>query len=103
MVEQWGMSEELGPVAYKSNESHPFLGRELAQPRDYSEHTAQVIDDAVRGLVGELEDHAEQTLASHRGELEKLARALLERETIAGEQIRDLLGEKEARAEREEG
>jgi len=90
-VEQWGMSEELGPVAYKSNESHPFLGRELAQSRDYSEHTAQVIDDAVRGLVTELEEQAEKTLATHRDRLEKLASALLDRETIAGEDIRELL------------
>jgi cell division protease FtsH len=101
MVEQWGMSEELGPVAYKSNESHPFLGRELAQPRDYSEHTARVIDDAVRGLVTELEEHAEETLARHRDRLEALARALLEHETIAGEEIRELLEEREPEPENE--
>ena len=51
MVTQWGMSERLGTVAFRHGEEHPFLGREIAQPRDFSEHTAQIIDEEIRAIV----------------------------------------------------
>ena len=47
MVTHWGMSERLGPVAFRDGEEHPFLGKEIAEPREFSEHTAQVIDEEV--------------------------------------------------------
>ena len=53
MVTHWGMSERLGPVAFRDSEDHPFLGREMAEPRRFSEHTAQVIDEEVSRLLGE--------------------------------------------------
>ena len=49
MVTQWGMSERVGPVFFRASEEHPFLGREMSEPRDHSEHTAQFIDEEVAG------------------------------------------------------
>jgi cell division protease FtsH len=88
MVAQWGMNEELGPVAYRQGEEHVFLGREMAQQRDFSEHTAELVDEEVRKLVRSLERRAEELLTEHRDQLEELARALLEREVIEAEEIR---------------
>ena len=58
MVTHWGMSERLGPVAFRDSEDHPFLGREMAEPRRFSEHTAQVIDEEVSRLLREAADKA---------------------------------------------
>lgn len=51
MVSRWGMSEDIGPVDMRESEEHPFLGREIAQPRRFSEHSAEVVDRAVQTLV----------------------------------------------------
>jgi cell division protease FtsH len=91
MVSQWGMSEKLGPVAFRRGEEHIFLGREMAQQRDFSEHTAQLIDDEVRKLVGELEASAYEILAGHRELLDTLAAALLEQEILEATQIQSLV------------
>ncbi len=91
MVCQWGMSEKLGSVAFRQGDPHPFLGREMAEQRDYSEHTAQLIDDEIRRIVSEGEERAESTLRDHRGELDSLARALLAEETLTNEEIDALL------------
>jgi cell division protease FtsH len=102
MVCQWGMSEKLGPVAFRQGETHPFLGREMAQPNDFSEKTAQLIDEEIRSIVGEMEKKAEETLSGHLRELDILARELHERETLSKEEIEKLLGppsgEKEEKA-----
>jgi cell division protease FtsH len=82
MVCRWGMSEALGPVSYRRGEEHVFLGRELAQQRDFSEHTAQLIDDEIRRQLTELEQKAEALLKRERAKLESLARALMQRETL---------------------
>ena len=58
MVTHWGMSERLGPVAFRDSEDHPFLGREMAEPRRFSEHTAQVIDEEVSRLLRDASDKA---------------------------------------------
>ncbi|MGW8320280.1 MAG: ATP-dependent zinc metalloprotease FtsH [Thermodesulfobacteriota bacterium] len=82
MVCQWGMSERLGPVTYPQGEEHPFLGREIAQPRNFSEHTAEAIDEEIRALVKGMEDLATKLLKSNIDSLHELAEALLEHETL---------------------
>jgi cell division protease FtsH len=91
MVCQWGMSEKLGPVTFSQGEPHPFLGREIAQPKDFSERTAQIIDEEIRSMVREREKKAEEILSARREELDLLARELMERETLSKEEIEELL------------
>ena len=64
MVTHWGMSERLGPVAFRDSEDHPFLGREMAEPRRFSEHTAQVIDEEVSRLLRDASDKATAMLTA---------------------------------------
>jgi cell division protease FtsH len=94
MVSRWGMSEDIGPVDLREDEEHPFLGREVALPRRYSEHSAQAVDLAVQKLLNEAERRARQTLLEHRAELDRLITALEERETLHREDIEALLGPK---------
>ncbi|MBI1424983.1 MAG: ATP-dependent zinc metalloprotease FtsH [Gammaproteobacteria bacterium] len=91
MITHWGMSERLGPVAFRRGEEHIFLGREMAQARDFSEHTAQIIDDEIRKLVKEVEQEVIQLLTAHRTQLDALATALLEKETLGASEIRQLV------------
>ncbi len=93
MVSHWGMSEALGPVAYRDGEPHPFLGRELSQRRDYSEHTARLIDEEVQRIVRGMEDLARQTLERNRKSLDALAKGLLERESLGKEGVDRILRE----------
>jgi cell division protease FtsH len=92
MVTFWGMSERLGPVAFRDSEDHPFLGKEMAEPRRYSEHTAQVIDEEIMRLLNEAAEAAETMLTQHRAELDKLAKALEESETLDERDIEELIG-----------
>ena len=93
MVTHWGMSERLGPVAYHISEENPFLGREIAQhERQFSEHTAQVIDEEVAKILHTAEDFSKRTLQQHVERLDALAEALLERETLDEEDLRELVG-----------
>jgi len=87
MVTHWGMSERLGPVAFHRGEEHIFLGREMTQQRDFSEHTAQIIDDEICTLLRTIEQEVVILLEQHRTQLESLASALLERETLPGDEI----------------
>jgi cell division protease FtsH len=91
MISQWGMSEKLGPVAFRRGEEHIFLGREMAQARDFSEHTAQLIDEEVCSLIGELEQKAQEILSEHREQLDTLAEALLHQEVLEADQIQALV------------
>ncbi len=91
MVCEWGMSERMGMVAYGDHEEHVFLGRDIGKGRDYSEATAQEIDREVRHLCDAAYDRARDLLSTHREKLEAIARALLEYETLDGEQIRDII------------
>ncbi len=90
MVCEWGMSEKLGPVTFGKKEEEIFLGREIAQHRDFSEKTAQEIDAEVRRIISEAEDKVESLLSGSMDKLHRLAQALLEREILDGEEI-DLL------------
>ncbi len=84
MVCRWGMSEKLGPLAYGKREEQVFLGKELSQHRDFSEATAQIIDQEVRAIVEKAEATATRILSENRSGLNKLAMALLEKEVIDG-------------------
>jgi cell division protease FtsH len=92
MITHWGMSDRLGPVAFRDSEDHPFLGKEMAEPRRYSEHTAQVIDEEILRLLNEAAEIARKTLAEHRDKLDKLSKALEESETLDEKDIEELLG-----------
>ena len=93
MVCQWGMSETLGPVTFQQGKSHPFLGQEMTEPRDFSEHTAKIIDEEVRRIIVEREDAAAGLLRENRDQLDRLAEGLLENETLSNEEIDELLSE----------
>jgi len=92
MVARWGMSEDVGPVDLRDSEEHPFLGREIAQPRRHSEASATVVDDAVRKLLQEAESRAQAVISTHRGKIEGLVVELEQQETLHREQIEDCLG-----------
>ena len=92
MVCEWGMAEELGPVTYGQEDEPIFLGKEIARHKDYSEETAKTIDKAVKKILSGAVKTAEDILGSHKSELEKLADALLARETLADEEVRTILG-----------
>jgi cell division protease FtsH len=87
MVTQWGMSERVGPVAYRVSEDHVFLGKEIQEARDFSEGTAQVIDEEVRRLIVEADNRAYDLLKDNRGQLDRLADALVQREELQREEI----------------
>jgi len=92
MVCEWGMADEMGPVTYGQEDEPIFLGKEIARHKDYSEETARQIDSAVKRILDEGRKQAGEILSSHKQELEKLADALLVRETLVDDEIRTLLG-----------
>jgi len=92
MVREWGMSKEIGPMAWGSN-SEVFLGEGLMHTRDYSDHTSKVIDDEVERILREQETRAIEVLTLHRRGLESLTRALLEHETVDGADAARLIDE----------
>ncbi|MND66202.1 ATP-dependent zinc metalloprotease FtsH [compost metagenome] len=91
MVTQWGFSDVLGTVAYGENEQEVFLGHSVARSQNISEETARLIDSEVKKLVTSGWDEARQILTDKAADLEKLAQALLEYETLSGAEITDLL------------
>ena len=94
MVSRWGMSKEIGPVDLRDTEEHPFLGKEMAQPRHFSENSAQSVDKAVKELLGNAEKQAIDLIAKHRKLLDNLINELEEHETLDHEQIKVCLGNK---------
>jgi len=91
MVCEWGMSDKMGPLTFGKGEEHIFLGREVSRPKDYSEETAILIDSEIKRIVMESASRAKQLLDSNLEKLHALARALLERETLDGEEIHRIL------------
>jgi cell division protease FtsH len=91
MVCQWGMGEKLGAVTFQQGEPHPFLGRELTEAKDFSEHTARLIDEEIQKIVGEMEQKAGQTLSNNRHKLEALANELLQRESVTRDEVDEIL------------
>jgi cell division protease FtsH len=92
MVGLWGMSDELGPVSYNVGERDPFLGREIAAPKEYAESTASRIDDAVGALVEGARVQAHAALAGHRAALDTLANELVAMETVSGARVAEIAG-----------
>ena len=93
MITQWGMSEVLGPVHFRTGAEHPFLGYELTQEKDFSEATAREIDEEVRRIVGLAELQAISALTTYKEQLEVLVAELLKTETLDKPAIDQLLGE----------
>ena len=91
MVREWGMSEKMGPLVYGKKEGQIFLGKDLAQAADYSEITAQQIDAEVRSIVTAQYDRAKTLLAAHLDMLDRIGHALLEYETIDGNELLALM------------
>ncbi|MBI5886569.1 MAG: ATP-dependent zinc metalloprotease FtsH [Deltaproteobacteria bacterium] len=92
MVAQWGMSDAVGPVNFGRGEEHPFLGRELAAPRRYSEDMAWLMDQEIRKLVLEAETLSDEILAKKRQTLELLAERLIKDETLDREEVERIAG-----------
>src|SRR6266550_750029 len=97
MVGLWGMSEELGPVSYGVGETQPFLGRELAAPREFAEATAARIDAAVAAYVGKAHDQARAVLGRERAALDTLAAELVAHEMVTARGIDEILAKAGAR------
>jgi cell division protease FtsH len=91
MVRSWGMSEELGPLSYSKGEEQIFLGREISHPRDYSEETARKIDEEVTILIKNSYKRSKKILNENIDILHKLAELLLEKETVKGDELDDLI------------
>ncbi len=91
MVTQWGMSDKLGPLQYTENQEEVFLGHSVSRQQNVSEKTAELIDSEVKRLVIGGYDRAKQILTTHANELEAVAQALLEFETLTGEEIRKVI------------
>ncbi len=103
MVTEFGFSEKLGPLRYSDNEEEIFLGHSVTQRKNVSDATAELIDLEIRQLIDEAEGTARRILVEHREDLEVVANALLEYETLTGEEVRALLrGESIVRPEEDD-
>ncbi len=91
MIMEYGMSEELGPVTYGEKEEQVFLGRDISRHRNFSETVAHSIDREVRRIVDRCYHQAEDILKNNRDKLDLIANTLLERETLRGEELTELL------------
>ncbi|MFO0751827.1 MAG: ATP-dependent zinc metalloprotease FtsH [Thermodesulfovibrionales bacterium] len=96
MVTEWGMSDKLGPLTFGKKDEQIFLGREIAKHKDYSEKTAEDIDEEIRSIVTNAYLRAKKILKDNFHLLEALARTLLERETVDGNDIDILIAESNA-------
>jgi cell division protease FtsH len=90
MVREWGMSDRIGPMAWGS-QGAVFLGEDLMHSRDYSDETARVIDEEVERILRDEEDRCRKVLTEYRPGLERVAKALLERETLEGTEVADIV------------
>lgn len=98
MVCEWGMSNKLGPLTFGKREEQIFLGKEFSRHKDYSEKTAEEIDEEVKTIVAERYEYAKSLLLGKKSTLIKLASALLERETLDAVQINKLVEEAQKEA-----
>jgi cell division protease FtsH len=94
MVTEWGMSDKLGPLHYGADQQEVFLGHSVTQTKNMSDETARIVDSEVKRIVDDAYTRARQILTDQNHELETLAQALLEYETLSGDEIRDLLAGK---------
>ncbi len=91
MVCEWGMSEKMGPMTFGKKQEEIFLGREISQHRDYSERTAQMIDEEVREIIENAANTAEKLLRDSIDVLHRLANRLLEKEMLDGHEIDEII------------
>jgi cell division protease FtsH len=91
MVCQWGMSEKMGMVQYGNDQEQVYMGRDMAQRKDYSEFTAQEIDAEVKRIINEAYNVAKNIIDSNRDKLEIIANALIEYETLDGQQVGEIV------------
>lgn len=91
MVTKYGMSESLGPITYGTDDSNPFLGREMSHYSNYSDGTAEAIDQEIKTLIGDAYKKAENILSEHMSQLHKLAALLFEKEKIDGLEFKALM------------
>ena len=91
MVCQWGMSDKLGMVQYGNDGDHVFMGRDMVQRQEYSEYTAQEIDTEVKRIINEAYQRAKALIDTHRDKLEIIANALLEFESLDGDQVKQIV------------
>ncbi len=94
MVMEWGMSDKLGPIRYSENSNEVFLGKSVTQNQNMSEETSALVDAEIKAFVNQGYENAKKILTEHREDWEKLAEALMEYETLTGEEINDLLAGK---------
>ncbi len=92
MVTAWGMSKKLGPVSYKMTDEDPFLGREMHQSRQFSEHTMEMIDAEVTQILQEASKEAFELLGKFRDELKSITDGLLAKEELDRKEITELIG-----------
>ena len=91
MVTEWGMSEKLGPLRYNENQQEVFLGHAITQRQNMSEDTANLIDEEIRRIVIDGEKKAWEVLGPNRDKLEAVTQALMEYETINGEECQAVM------------
>ncbi|HYF93229.1 MAG TPA: ATP-dependent zinc metalloprotease FtsH [Symbiobacteriaceae bacterium] len=91
MVTEWGMSDKLGPLTFGTKQDEVFLGRDFARQRNYSEEVAGMIDEEVRSFVHTAYERARGILETHKDSLDKLSQILLEKESLEGKELTDLL------------
>jgi len=94
LITDYGMSEKLGPRTFGEKEEMIFLGREIHEQRDYSEKIAELIDEEIAEFIKEGEKRAEEIINTRKEELEKIVRALLEKETIEKEEFEKIVNNK---------
>jgi len=99
MVAHWGMSESVGPVAFRQAEEHPFLGKEIHETREFSEETAHLIDQEIGRILLGAQERATAMLNQHRDKLDRMSEMLLDKESIGKEDLVGLLGERATRVD----
>jgi len=91
MITEYGMSERLGPLTFGRKEELVFLGREIGEQRNYSEEVARAIDEEIRRIISEAHEKAKSILTQHKDTLIRLAKKLMEVETLEGEELEAVL------------
>ena len=92
MVGYWGMSDVIGPVAFRNGDEHPFLGKEMHDQRQYSEETAHIIDQEMQQFLTDASTRATGMLTEHRNKLDAIAAALQDKEMIGREELTEIIG-----------
>ena len=97
MVTEWGMSDALGPMVYGENEGEVFLGRSVTTHKNMSEATMQKVDAELRRIIDQQYQVARKIIEDNRAKVEKMAKTLLEWETMDADQLKDIMEGREPR------